>query len=74
MSKSKGNVVRPQDVTDKYGADAVRFWAASSKLGEDFEYQEKDLITGQKFITKFWNASKFTNIHLEISTMKSLQN
>jgi len=65
MSKSKGNVVNPQDVMEKFGADAIRFWAASSKLGEDFDYQEKDIVTGQKTTTKLWNASKFCLDHLE---------
>jgi valyl-tRNA synthetase len=44
---------------EKYGADSLRFWAAGSKLGEDMDYQEKDLVTGKKFITKLFNASKF---------------
>lgn len=65
MSKSKGNVVEPEEVISKFGADALRFWAASSKLGEDLPYQEKDLVTGKKLITKLWNASKFAIMHLE---------
>lgn len=65
MSKSKGNVINPQEVLDKFGADALRFWAAGSKLGEDLDYQEKDLITGQKTVTKLWNASKFALMHLQ---------
>lgn len=65
MSKSKGNVLEPQDIMLKYGSDALRFWAASSKLGEDLEYQEKDLISGQKTITKLWNAARFTSLHLK---------
>lgn len=65
MSKSKGNVIEPQVMIEKYSADALRFWAAGSKLGEDLPFQEKDLITGQKFITKLWNASKFAIMHLE---------
>ncbi len=64
MSKSKGNVIDPQMVLENYGADALRFWAASSKLGEDLDYQEKDLLTGKKFITKLWNASKFVFMNL----------
>jgi len=59
MSKSKGNVIEPQEVIEKFGSDALRFWAAASKLGKDLDYQEKDLITAQKFITKLWNASRF---------------
>ena len=64
MSKSKGNVIEPQEVTRKFSADALRFWAAGSKLGEDMPYQEKDVLTGKKFITKLWNASKFAFMHL----------
>ncbi len=64
MSKSKGNVVAPQDVIAKFSADAIRFWAATSKLGEDLPYQEKDVLTGQKFVNKMWNASKFALMNL----------
>jgi len=65
MSKSKGNVIDPSEVLKKYSSDALRFWAAGSTLGEDLDYQEKDIITGQKFITKIWNASKFAFMNLE---------
>ncbi len=64
MSKSKGNVIEPQEMISKYSADALRFWAAGSRLGDDLPFQEKDLVTGQKFITKLWNAAKFTLMHL----------
>ncbi len=65
MSKSKGNVVEPQKMIAKYSSDALRFWAAGSKLGDDLPFQEKDLVTGAKFTTKLWNASKFCFMHLE---------
>jgi len=65
MSKSKGNVIDPRFVLDNYGADALRFWAAGSKLGEDLDYQEKDLLNGKKFITKLWNATKFVFMGLQ---------
>ncbi len=65
MSKSKGNVVNPEDVLEKYGADALRFWAAGSKLGGDLDYQEKDLMTGKKFVKKLENASRFVFINLK---------
>jgi valyl-tRNA synthetase len=64
MSKSKGNVVNPQKMLDQYSADALRFWAAGSKLGDDLPFQEKDLFTGLKFTTKLWNASKFVIMNL----------
>lgn len=65
MSKSKGNIIRPQEVIEKYGADAIRYWAASSKLGEDIDYQEKDVVTGKKFVTKILNATNFTFMNLQ---------
>lgn len=65
MSKSKGNVIEPQTMITKYSADALRFWAAGSKLGDDIPFQEKDLLTGHKFVNKIWNASKFVFLHLE---------
>ena len=65
MSKSKGNVIQPKEVFEKYGADALRFWAAGSKLGEDLNYQEKDLVTGKKFVIKLKNASRFVFMNLK---------
>ncbi len=65
MSKSKNNFIVAQDVIKRYSADAFRFWAASVKLGDDLPYQEKEVLTGQKFATKLWNASKFSLMHLQ---------
>ncbi|GBE55783.1 valine--tRNA ligase [archaeon BMS3Bbin15] len=65
MSKSKGNVIEPQIVIEKYSADALRLWASGNKLGEDLSFQEKDLVTAQRFLTKLWNASKFALMHLK---------
>ncbi len=65
MSKSLGNIVEPQKMIEKFSADALRYWAAGSKLGDDLPFQEKDLLTGQKTVNKLWNASKFSIMHLE---------
>ncbi len=65
MSKSLGNVVDPAKMMEKYSADALRYWAAGSKLGDDLPFQEKDLVTGSKTITKLWNASRFAIMHLK---------
>jgi valyl-tRNA synthetase len=65
MSKSKGNVIKPQDLMEQYGSDSLRYWAASSKLGEDLNYNEKDLVTGKKFINKILNASNFVFMNLQ---------
>ncbi|MEK6829441.1 MAG: valine--tRNA ligase [Nanoarchaeota archaeon] len=65
MSKSKGNVINPNEVMGKYGADALRFWAAGSKLGENLDYREEDVLAGKKFITKLRNASNFVFMNLK---------
>jgi len=62
MSKSKGNVVTPQGMLDEHGSDAVRYWAASSRLGTDaaFDPQNPKLIKiGRRLAIKVLNASKF---------------
>lgn len=64
MSKSKGNVVEPREVIEKFSADSLRYWAASTKLGEDLPYQEKILVTGTKTVNKLWNASRFVEMSL----------
>ncbi|AXR77037.1 valine--tRNA ligase [Natrarchaeobaculum sulfurireducens] len=61
MSKSRGNVVAPDQVLADYPVDAVRFWAASAAVGDDFPYQEKDLRAGEKLLRKLWNASKLVD-------------
>jgi valyl-tRNA synthetase len=62
MSKSKGNVVTPMAVLEQHGADAVRYWAASSKLGTDaaFDPQNpKQIKVGRRLAIKVLNAAKF---------------
>ena len=65
MSKSVGNIVEPQAMIEKFSADALRFWAATSKLGDDLPFQEKDLLTGMKTVVKLYNATKFVFMQLE---------
>lgn len=65
MHKSKGNIIEPLPIVDKYSADALRWWAASAKLGDDLPFKEKEVVYGQKFINKLWNASRFVSLHLK---------
>ncbi len=60
MSKSKGNVVNPLGLIDKYGADALRFFmAAMESQGRDIKMDEKRVEGYRNFATKLWNAARF---------------
>ena len=63
MSKSKGNVILPETLLAQYGADAIRYWAASARLGADTCYCENVLKNGKRLVTKLWNAGKFMIQH-----------
>ena len=77
MSKSKGNVVVPNDLIEQYGADAVRYWAANARLGTDTANDEQVFKVGKKLVVKIFNASKFVlnNYHeideIEIKNIKN---
>jgi valyl-tRNA synthetase len=60
MSKSKGNVVDPLDICDRYGTDAVRFGLLRlAGLGSDISFAEDQLEAYRAFSTKIWNAGRF---------------
>ncbi len=60
MSKSKGNVVDPLGLIDRYGADALRFFmAAMESQGRDIKMDEKRVEGYRNFATKLWNATRF---------------
>ncbi len=59
MSKSRGNVVDPLAMVDKYGADALRAWAASVAMGtQDARFDETRIEGYAKFANKLWNMTR----------------
>ena len=59
MSKSKGNVVTPMPMLERYGADAARYWSGSARLGTDTAADEQVFKVGKRLVTKLFNAGKF---------------
>jgi valyl-tRNA synthetase len=64
MSKSKGNVIDPIDLIDRFGADALRFTlAAMAAQGRDIRISEARVEGYRNFATKLWNASRFAEMN-----------
>ncbi len=64
MSKSKGNVVDPLDLIEKYGADSLRFTlTAMAAQGRDVRLSEDRIIGYRNFSTKLWNATRFCEMN-----------
>lgn len=65
---SKGyNRYDPYSVIEKYGADALRYWAAGTHLGNDARYTEEEIRVGRKLVTKLWNAARFCVLQCGLS-------
>ena len=66
MSKTKGNVIDPLAVMDKYGTDALRFTlAAFAAQGRDIKLAEERIEGYRNFCNKLWNASRFVFMNLD---------
>lgn len=66
MSKSKGNIIDPLEMIDKFGADAFRFTlAALTAQGRDIRMSEERIEGYKHFINKIWNATRFSLMNLE---------
>jgi valyl-tRNA synthetase len=64
MSKSKGNVIDPLELIDRFGADSLRFTlAAMAAQGRDIKLSESRVEGYRNFATKLWNASRFAEIN-----------
>jgi len=73
MSKSRGNVVEPDEIIDKYGADALRLWASNSVIGDDVPFLWKEVDYGYRFLRKFWNACRFAKMHISDDIIDELK-
>lgn len=66
ISKSKNNgKLSPKALITEHSADALRYWAANTKLGADTFFSEAELMPSKRFMNKLWNASKFSFMHLQ---------
>jgi len=65
MHKSKGNAVWADELIEKYSVDAFRYWVGSASAGADLFFKEQELVAGQRFLTKLWNASNFVFMNLK---------
>jgi valyl-tRNA synthetase len=66
MSKSRGNIIVPEDILIKYGADALRQWGAmGAATGSDIMFSWNDVVAASRFQTKMWNIARFALIQLE---------
>jgi valyl-tRNA synthetase len=59
MSKSQGNVVTPMGLFERYGTDAVRYWATSARPGVDTAFSEDQMKVGRRLATKLLNVTRF---------------
>ena len=66
ISKSQGNSpTEPTTLVSQFAPDAIRYWTASGTLGYDMAFSVDQIKTGQKLMTKLWNAFSFINMHTE---------
>ncbi|ADC89670.1 valyl-tRNA synthetase [Thermocrinis albus DSM 14484] len=73
MSKTKGNVIDPLDIIEKYGADALRFTLSIlTQQGRDIKLSEKRFEGYKHFANKLWNAARFVLMNLQEDLLANL--
>lgn len=55
----------PYSLITRYGADALRYWAASSQLGKDLRFHEREVKDGRKIVVKLWNVARLAFKYME---------
>ncbi|MFB6135724.1 MAG: class I tRNA ligase family protein, partial [Halobacteriaceae archaeon] len=69
MSKSRGNVVAPDEAVSEHSADAARqALAIGGTPGSDVQFQWKEATSASRFVTKFWNVVRFAVGHFDEET------
>lgn len=64
MSKSKGNVIDPLDIVQRFGNDALRIaLIMGTEIGKDVIISEKKFVGAQRFLNKIWNVGRFLILH-----------
>ncbi len=58
MHSSSGNIIDPMPLLDKYGGDAMRYYASTCALGMDHAFKEQELVRGTRLATKTWNVMR----------------
>jgi valyl-tRNA synthetase len=76
MSKSVGNVIDPQEVIEKYGAEALRLWVAveGNIINTDLRCSYDRVEGAGKTLTKLWNVARFVSMFPEAGEEKELNN
>jgi len=73
ISKRLGNFQMPNKIIGQWGADALRYWATGTKLGENMRYSEEEVRKGKKTVNKIWNAAKFSSMILKKGKISNLE-
>ena len=69
MSKSRNNIISPEEIVGQYGADALRQWGAGgAATGSDIMFNWNDVVAASRFQTKLWNIFRFVMGHLDSGT------
>ncbi len=72
MSKTKGNVIDPLEVTEKYGTDAIRMaLLLGAAPGTDIVLNDERMDSGRRFANKLWNAARFILMNMERSGVET---
>ena len=75
MSKSLGNTMDPLELSEKHGADALRFsLIEKANPGQDVPFDEEWTVSAKKFGNKIWNAAKFVHLYTDESTPSEISN